>query len=143
MFNYVYQEVFKKEVSQTHILISPFIYMLAYLSSALNPFIYSYMSEAFRTNFQLELNNCCCFRDALTSDTTFRSESNKKSQPCWTSGKNQRKDVKIPSKNVISINIEKPSDSHNSAADNGRKSNVKWKFKILEFLNFVYKIKIF
>ena len=136
VFNYVYQEVFKKEVSQTHILISHFIYMLAYLSSALNPFIYSYMSEAFRTNFQLELNNCCCFKDAFTSDTTFRSESsNKKSQVCWVSGKNQKAQVKIPNKNVISINIEKPSDSHNSAADK-RKSNV------INYLFFEYLYKI-
>ncbi len=59
-FNYFYQNVYKYESSLTHILISHLFQIIAYLSSALNPFIYSYMSEGFRNNLKIELNNCCC-----------------------------------------------------------------------------------
>ena len=41
----------------------------AYLSSTLNPFIYSYMSEGFRTNFKLILTKCCP-RLAATTETS-------------------------------------------------------------------------
>ena len=61
IFNYIYQEIFKNDNTHTLMLVSHFVQIIAYLSSALNPFIYSYMSEAFRTNLQLTFTNCCCF----------------------------------------------------------------------------------
>lgn len=63
VFNYFYQHVFKNQQIILFVVISHFIQVIAYMSSALNPFIYSYMSEAFRSSFQLVLNNChgCIF----------------------------------------------------------------------------------
>lgn len=59
VFNYVYQHAFERSHSEFLIIVSHLVQIIAYMSSALNPFIYSYMSEAFRTNVQLVLDNCC------------------------------------------------------------------------------------
>ena len=52
IFNYIYQEIFNYENTISLILVSHFVQIIAYLSSALNPFIYSYMSEAFKNNLK-------------------------------------------------------------------------------------------
>lgn len=72
VFNYIYQHAF--EYSQSHLLtiISHLVQTIAYMSSALNPIIYSYMSEAFRTSFQLVIESCNC---CLPSKSHFYSNS--------------------------------------------------------------------
>ena len=59
---YVYNQIFKIEPPFILIIISHFVQVIAYMSSALNPFIYSYMSEAFRINLNSAFN--CCRRKA-------------------------------------------------------------------------------
>ena len=48
-----------------------FVQIIAYLSSALNPFIYSYMSEAFRTNLKNEWRNGFCCKKEKESKTSI------------------------------------------------------------------------
>lgn len=68
VFNYVYQHAFEYRQSELLIIISHLVQIIAYMSSALNPFIYSYMSEAFRTSFRLVLDSCnCCFATSFSS----------------------------------------------------------------------------
>lgn len=40
--------------------------IVAYCSSALNPFIYSYMSESFRASLKSEFSGCCCWFEETT-----------------------------------------------------------------------------
>ena len=63
IFNYFYQEIFNYENTISLILVSHFVQIIAYLSSALNPFIYSYTSEAFKNNLKLTFSNCFCCQD--------------------------------------------------------------------------------
>lgn len=77
---YLYHHIYKIEMTEHKIhliLITHFVQIIAYLSSALNPFIYSYMSEAFRNNLKLELSNCCC--SGANSPGCFKSKSRKSS----------------------------------------------------------------
>lgn len=46
--------------------------IVAYCSSALNPFIYSYMSESFRASLKSEFSGCCCWFE----DTTHHEQQN-------------------------------------------------------------------
>lgn len=75
VFNYVYQHAFEYNQSELLTIISHLVQTIAYMSSALNPFIYSYMSEAFRTSLQLAIDTCnCCFsKSNLSSD--FENEA--------------------------------------------------------------------
>lgn len=67
--------MFQKEMTNALILLSHFVQIIAYLSSALNPFIYSYMSEAFRANLKLTFQNCCSIisEDTQMTETTIVS----------------------------------------------------------------------
>jgi allatostatin receptor len=63
VFNYFYQQILKRNNSYILIISSHFAQVVAYLSSTLNPFIYSYMSEVFQKELKIVLNNFCgcCF----------------------------------------------------------------------------------
>ncbi|CAF0729349.1 unnamed protein product [Brachionus calyciflorus] len=85
-------EIIGMEAPSFLIIVSHFVQVVAYMSSALNPFIYSYMSEAFRANLNEALGNCCCWRkkdfislelkeirkDSLIKKEVENQESNKK-----------------------------------------------------------------
>lgn len=73
VFNYVYQHVIGGLQSEFLVVISHLVQIIAYMSSALNPFIYSYMSEAFRTSFRLVLESCKCCCCCLLTDAAASS----------------------------------------------------------------------
>lgn len=52
----------------TYIFLSQIISIVAYCSSALNPFIYSYMSESFRASLKSEFSGCCCWSDDTNNE---------------------------------------------------------------------------
>lgn len=77
IFNYIYQEIFNYENTISLILVSHFVQIIAYLSSALNPFIYSYMSEAFKNNLKLTFSNCfCCQNNNKENNTENQNDQN-------------------------------------------------------------------
>jgi hypothetical protein len=74
---YIY---FILEINQPFILIilSHFSQLIAYLSSALNPAIYSYMSEVFRNELKMVLSNVCCCFNGCSFLTEKSNDSNNK-----------------------------------------------------------------
>ena len=55
---FIYQHILKKNYTLILTVMTHLVQVVAYMSSALNPFIYSYMSEAFRIDLKLVLTNC-------------------------------------------------------------------------------------
>jgi hypothetical protein len=56
------------------IILSHFSQLIAYMSSALNPFIYSYMSEMFRNDLKAVFASCCsCLREKFPSSRPVSS----------------------------------------------------------------------
>ena len=75
-----YYICFILEINQPYILIifSHFSQLIAYLSSALNPAIYSYMSEVFRNELKMVLSNFCCCFNGCSFFNRNNNESNNK-----------------------------------------------------------------
>ena len=63
-------------------ILSHFSQVIAYMSSALNPIIYSYMSEAFKTNLKYSVASCCCCKisENLESEDIHEFELKKKNK---------------------------------------------------------------
>nr|QVK45657.1 G protein-coupled receptor [Proales similis] len=56
-----------REFSQLLLILAHLSQMVAYMNSALNPFIYSYMSEAFKTDFKLVINSTDCGKKCVST----------------------------------------------------------------------------
>ncbi len=60
VFLYLYCHVYQREFRPTFTVLTNLIQVLCYMSSMLNPFIYSYMSEAFKADLQRALAQISC-----------------------------------------------------------------------------------
>nr|QVK45656.1 G protein-coupled receptor [Proales similis] len=60
LFNYFYQRILREGNPIVLTISSHFVQVIAYLSSMLNPFIYSYLTEGFRSEFKLVVEKFCC-----------------------------------------------------------------------------------
>ena len=59
IFIYIHHLIGSESAIDNLLLITHFSQIIAYFSSALNPFIYSYMSEAFKANLESAVTTCC------------------------------------------------------------------------------------
>jgi hypothetical protein len=77
VYYYVHSQILKLEYSPLLSILSNFAQVLCYMSSMLNPFIYSYMSEAFKNDLRLACSNCyCCVKFFSNSKRTNKVPEN-------------------------------------------------------------------
>jgi hypothetical protein len=75
VFHYINQMLLKYENDLTIAILTHFVQVVAYLSSATNPIIYSYMNETFRTDLNFVFESCN-FHFCITSRLSRKSRQN-------------------------------------------------------------------
>lgn len=137
VFIYVYLYILKRTyLPVIFIIISHYVQVVAYMSSALNPFIYSYMSEAFRTNLNGVLESCnCCFKvKTLETEALRQQEKERKS----LIAKKESVDAHIGRK---SVNNPEPEDINVIREEEQEKSFVNHDDETFKITSSVLKIK--
>lgn len=105
---YVYNKIFNIEAPFILIIISHFVQVIAYMSSALNPFIYSYMSEAFRVNLKSAFN--CCRRKTESGVEMKEIQTRKDSQECRAVRKDQTERSSVRVESISSVAVKEPAE---------------------------------
>ena len=98
IFHYIYQHLMHKSNSILLAIISHSAQVIAYFSSAINPFIYSYMNESFRNDLKASIRKltfCLC------CGTSTNNDSMKKRKKMIEKGVYDKKNIKSDSNIII------------------------------------------
>jgi hypothetical protein len=105
IFHYIYQHLLHKSNSILLAIISHSAQVIAYFSSAINPFIYSYMNESFRNDLKASVRKltCCCCFDASKRNDSINEKNKMRDRAAYNKKINNKGDNKKMIYNDYSI----------------------------------------